>query len=67
MSSRSDEVRMWVKATVWSLAITFAVAGVVLSVVLGSLWPLVAFSGLAVPMIPVTASRRARTGASGSS
>lgn len=41
----------------WSLAIAIAGLGVVLCFVLGRLWPLVAVSGLAIPMMPLGARR----------
>ena len=41
---------------VWMLAAILAVVGVVLAVALGSVWPLIAFFGLAVPLL----SRRVR-------
>ncbi|MFE5410205.1 hypothetical protein [Microbacterium sp. NPDC056569] len=62
MGTRSDEAPRWVKALVWSLAIAFAIVGVVLSVVLSSVWPLVVFFGLAVPMIPMGSFRPRRDG-----
>ncbi|WP_109208621.1 MULTISPECIES: hypothetical protein [Microbacterium] len=66
MDSGSRVVPVWVKATTWSVAIGVAALGVVLSVALSSVWPLVAFLGLALPMVPVRASRSARVEVSGS-
>ncbi|MFC8680667.1 hypothetical protein ACFT30_04030 [Microbacterium ureisolvens] len=66
MDSGSRAVPVWVKATTWSVAIGVAALGVVLSVVLSSVWPLVAFLGLALPMMPVRESRPARVDVPGS-
>ncbi|MBD7957117.1 hypothetical protein H9651_05670 [Microbacterium sp. Sa4CUA7] len=65
MTARDGEGSAWLSAAVWSLAIGVAVVGVVLAVVLSSFWPLLAFAGLAVPMMPVGVRRGAGRRASG--
>ncbi len=46
----------------WALAAGLAATGVALAVVSGSALPLIAFAGLALPMLPVGTPRTARRG-----
>ncbi|HOA86173.1 MAG TPA: hypothetical protein PKH61_02065 [Microbacteriaceae bacterium] len=55
----------WLLALVWSIAIVLAFVGTVLAIASGSVWPLVAFAGLAVPMMPIGSRRSSRQGAAG--
>lgn len=59
-SVRSAAVPRWLKITVWSIAIVIALLGVVLALVSNSIWPLIAFAGLAIPMFPITTARTSR-------
>ncbi|WP_431798576.1 hypothetical protein [Microbacterium kunmingense] len=61
MASARDAVPRGLRVTVWTLALCFAVLGVVLFLVTGSGWPLVAFLGVAVPMVPLGRRRGAAT------
>jgi hypothetical protein len=47
-------VPRWVKVVVWSIVVSLAVLGIVLAIVSNSFWPLIAFAGLAIPMLPLT-------------
>lgn len=47
----------WVPIVVWSIALSLAAVGVVLAIVTSSLWPLLAFAGLAIPMLPIGGRR----------
>ncbi|QEV99156.1 hypothetical protein F6J84_02835 [Microbacterium caowuchunii] len=60
MNGSRAGVPMWLRAVTWVLAIGLAILGIVLAVVTGSFWPLLAFAGLALPMIPVGTSRTTR-------
>lgn len=60
MSARTSSVPLGVRIAVWSLAAAIAATGLALSIVSGSALPLVAFAGLALPMIPVGTPRTAR-------
>lgn len=63
-SAKQSTVPTWLRVLVWSIAIALAIVGIVLAVVSSSFWPLIAFAGLAVPMMPigsVRSSRRAAT------
>ena len=53
-----------VKVVMWALAIGVAAVGIVAAVASGSWWPLIAFAGLFLPMLPI-ASPRSRSSASG--
>ncbi|MDY0828316.1 hypothetical protein SK224_04160 [Microbacterium sp. BG28] len=60
MASASTDVPAWLRVVVWSLALGLAVLGVALALTAASWWPLVAFLGLAIPLLPI--SRRTATG-----
>ncbi len=60
-SDRSSAVPAWVRVVVWSIAIGLAVLGVVLAIVSSSLWPLIAFAGLALPMFPIGTPRTSKS------
>lgn len=47
----------WVPVVVWSIALTLAAVGIVVAIVTSSVWPLVAFAGLAIPMLPIGGRR----------
>ncbi|KAA9133798.1 hypothetical protein [Microbacterium caowuchunii] len=57
MNGSRTDVPTWLRAVTWSLAIGLAILGIVLAVVTGGFWPLLAFAGLALPMFPVGMSR----------
>lgn len=54
----------WVTVVVWSIALSLAAVGIVLAIVTSSLWPLLAFAGLAIPMLPI-GGRRSGASAAG--
>ncbi|GAB3150148.1 hypothetical protein GCM10027058_13900 [Microbacterium neimengense] len=60
MAFASPDVPVWLDAAVWSLALGLAVLGIALALVAASWWPLVAFLGLAVPLLPISAARSRR-------
>jgi uncharacterized membrane protein len=53
----------WLRVVVWSIAIGLAIVGIALAVVSSSFWPLIAFAGLAVPMMPIGSMRSSRRAA----
>lgn len=59
-SAKQSAVPAWVNAVVWSIAIGLAIVGIVLAAVSSSFWPLIAFAGLAVPMMPIGSMRSSR-------
>lgn len=52
-NDRVTDVPVWLRTVVWSIAIGLAIVGIVLAVVSGNIWSLIAFAGLALPMVPV--------------
>lgn len=59
-SGKQSAVPAWLKVVVWSIAISLAIVGIVLAVASSSFWPLIAFAGLAVPMMPIGSMRSSR-------
>ncbi|MFT4281584.1 hypothetical protein [Microbacterium sp.] len=47
-----NERPRWVVVTMWVLAVAVAAVGVAVAIASSSAWPLVAFAGLFLPMIP---------------
>jgi len=64
-SAKQSTVPTWLRVLVWSIAIALAIVGIVLAVVSSSFWPLIAFAGLAVPMMPIGSMRSSRRAAAG--
>ncbi|ANG84228.1 MULTISPECIES: hypothetical protein [Microbacterium] len=62
-SAKQSTVPTWLRVLVWSIAIALAIVGIVLAVVSSSFWPLIAFAGLAVPMMPIGSMRSSRRAA----
>ncbi|WP_243232282.1 hypothetical protein [Microbacterium sp. CIAB417] len=60
MASASTDVPAWLRVVVWSLALGLAVLGAALALAAASWWPLVAFLGLAIPLLPMSATRSRR-------
>lgn len=52
-STRSATIAFWFKVTFWSIAITLAALGIVLSVMSATWWPLLFFAALALPLFPI--------------
>ncbi|KZE89255.1 hypothetical protein [Microbacterium sp. TNHR37B] len=48
----------WIAVTLWVLAVAVAAVGVAVAIASSSVWPLVAFAGLFLPMIPVGRRQR---------
>jgi len=62
MVSASTDAPAWLRVAVWSFALALVVLGVVLALAAASWWPLVALLGLAVPLLPASATRSRRPG-----
>ncbi|WP_344226700.1 hypothetical protein [Microbacterium binotii] len=60
MASASTDVPVWLRVVVWSLALGLAAVGAALALAAASWWPLVAFLGLAIPLLPTSATRSRR-------
>ncbi|WP_394279915.1 hypothetical protein [Microbacterium sp.] len=59
-SGKQSAVPAWLKVVMWSIAIGLAIVGIVWAVASSSFWPLIAFAGLAVPMMPIGSTRSSR-------